>query len=54
MNSELAKKIFVFELKCYKQYWNLTRRVLRRLKQNKTHREQRINRIVKRKMKHLK
>lgn len=45
---------FVFELKQYNRYWNLKRRVLRRLIENKKHRKERIKKIVKRKMKHVK
>lgn len=45
---------FVFEIKQYNQYWNLKRRVLRRLGENKKHRKERIKQIVKRKMKHIK
>lgn len=45
---------FVFELKKYNRYWNLKRRVLRRLSENKKHRKERIKQIVKRKMKHIK
>lgn len=47
-------KQFVFELKQYNRYWNLKRRVLRRLIENKKHRKERIKKIVKRKMKHVK
>jgi hypothetical protein len=45
---------FVFEIKRYNQYWNLKRRVERRLKDNKNYRKERIRRIIKRKMKHIK
>ena len=41
----------VFEIKQYKQYWNLKRRVLRKLKTNKLHRKERIKQLVNRKMK---
>ena len=45
---------FVFEIKQYNRYWNLKRRVLRRLSENKKHRKERIKQIVKRKMKNIK
>jgi hypothetical protein len=45
---------FVFIIKEHNQYWNLKRRVLRRLSENKKHRKERIKQIVKRKMKHIK
>lgn len=45
---------FVFEIKQYKKYWNLKRRVLRRLKENKSHQKERIKQLVKRKMKNIK
>jgi hypothetical protein len=45
---------FVFEINQYKKYFNLKRRVLRRLSENKNHRKERIKQIVQRKMKHIK
>ena len=45
---------FIFEIKQYKKYWNLKRRVLRRISENKKNRKERIKQIVKRKMKHNK
>jgi hypothetical protein len=45
---------FVFSIDGYYNYFNLKRRVLRRLSENKKHRKERIKQLVKRKMKHIK
>jgi hypothetical protein len=45
---------FIYEIKQYNKYCNLKRRVERRLKDNKNHTKERIRRIIKRKMKHIK
>ena len=54
MTVEESKEIFVFAMRDFKQYWNLKRKTLRTLKNNKLHRHERIKQIVKRKMKHIK
>jgi hypothetical protein len=50
MNKTMEATELVFEIKKYKQYWTLKRRVLRRLKMNKHHRKERIKQLVNRKM----
>jgi hypothetical protein len=54
MEKNMTLQEFIYEIKQYNKYWNLKRRVERRLKDNKNHRKERIRRIIKRKMKHIK